>query len=131
MPEITYHIDPEKLTAHSFLKLVNKVWPGEYDREKTALAIKRTFNIIAMDGKELVGCVRLLSDGYFYSTITEILIDPAYQKQGIGKKLMELVFQASPSSLAFGVQSGNELFFEKIGYEKGLITYQKRKERNR
>ena len=57
-----------------------------------------------------MGCVRLLSDGYFFSTITEILVDPRYQNQGVGSKLMKLVFRESPSSLSFGIQPGKEAF---------------------
>ena len=38
--------------------------------------------------------------------------------------------QISPSSLTFGVQPGKEVFFERLGYEKGLRSYQKKKDRN-
>lgn len=93
-------------------------------------ALNRTLNITAWQENELVGCVRLLSDGYFFSTITEILVDPEYQNLGIGSKLMEIAFRESPSTLSFGVQAGNESFFTKLGYEKGLDSYQMKKNRN-
>ena len=125
---IKYSTD-HNLSASTFLNLVNKVWPGKYHSEKSEIALKKTTNITAWHNCTLVGCVRLLTDGYFYSTITEILVHPDYQGQGIGSKLMELVYKLSPSSLAFGVQSGNEAFFSKLGYEKGLETYQKKKDR--
>ena len=125
-----YSIYSEDLTVDAFLKLVEKVWPGNYNEERAGESLKKTHNITAWHKNELIGCVRLLSDGYFFSTITEILVDPIYQKRGVGKKLMELAYQESPSNLSFGVQPGNEAFFEKLGYEKGLRSYQKKKERN-
>ena len=44
---------------------------------------------------------------------------------------MEMVFELSPSSLSFGVQAGNEGFFSKLGYEKGLDSYYKKKDRDK
>ena len=113
-----------------FLNLVQRVWPGTYDADRTATALEKSINFTAWDGEKLIGCARLLTDGYFFSTIPEILVDPTYQKTGVGQALMEKLWLFSPSSLAFGVQSGNEGFFEKLGYEKGLPMYRKRKDRN-
>ncbi|WP_334259594.1 GNAT family N-acetyltransferase [Intestinimonas butyriciproducens] len=36
----------------------------------------------------LVGCLRILSDGYYFGTITELLVLPEYRRQGIGSKLL-------------------------------------------
>lgn len=129
MNTIIYKHDDQHLTADTFLKLVNRVWPGEYSPPKTRLAIEKTINVTAWDQSRLVGCVRLLTDGYFFSTVTEILVDPDYQKQGIGARLMKMVWEESPCSLSFGVQPGNEPFFEKLGFERGLPSYQKKKAR--
>jgi GNAT superfamily N-acetyltransferase len=42
-------------------------------------------NMTAWDEDRLVGCARLLTDGYFLTTITEILVLPDYRKKGIGR----------------------------------------------
>ena len=127
---IKYTIDDNHLNIYTFLGLVNKIWPGKYNENKTELALSRTLNISAWHENALVGCVRLLTDGYYFTTVTEILVDPTFQRQGIGAKLMELAWKQAPSSLSFGVQPGSEPFFEKLGFERGLPTYQKRKDRN-
>lgn len=44
----------------------------------------------ARDGERLIGCLRILTDGCFFGTITELLVLPAYQKQGIGSRLLGL-----------------------------------------
>ena len=130
MNEIKYLVDDDRLSADAFLVLVNRVWPGEYLKARVEVSLRRTLNITAWNNSNLVGCVRILSDGYFFTTITEILVDPVYQKKGIGSELMKLAWDNSPSSMSFGVQAGNEEFFEKLGFEKGLNSFQKTKKRN-
>jgi GNAT superfamily N-acetyltransferase len=80
-------------------------------------------------GKRLVGVVRILSDGYFFGTIPEILVDPEYQGRGIGRRLMEMAWEVSPTSLFFGAQPGNGGFFEKVGYARGMASYTRTKPR--
>lgn len=79
-----YKIDDKALKAPVFIKFVNKIWQGNYDMDKTQDALSKTLNITAYDGDELVGCLRILSDGYFFGTITELLVLPDYQKKGVG-----------------------------------------------
>ena len=57
-------IDDKMLNASVFLTFVNQVWPGDYDIERTKNALSKTLNITAYDGKRLVGCLRILTDGY-------------------------------------------------------------------
>ncbi len=123
-------VDKGKLTPNIFIDLVNKIWVGNYNVERTKAALSQTINICAWEKGCLVGCIRLLTDGYFYSTVTEILVCPNQQRKGIGRKLMEKAYELSPSSLSFGVQPGNEGFFIKIGFVKGLDSYEKRKKRS-
>ena len=127
--EIKYVVDDKNLSALVFLSLVQNVWPGQYSEDATRKALGKTLNITAWNGSALIGCVRLLTDGYFFGTIPEILVDPAYQKNGVGIRLMELAWEHSPTSLFFGAQPGNELFFEKAGFEKGMQSYHKKKPR--
>ncbi|MEL6194940.1 MAG: GNAT family N-acetyltransferase [Bacteroidota bacterium] len=128
--QITYRIDDSSLNEKDFLQLVMAVWPGTYDMQKLQLALENTINFTAWDGEVLVGCARLLTDGYLFSTLTEILVRPDYQGKGIGRVLMEMVYEASPSTLSFGVQPQNEAFFEKLGYQQTMGFFQKRKSRN-
>ena len=118
-----YRIDDKMLDVSVFLTFVNQVWPGDYDIEKTKNALSKTRNITAYDGKRLVGCLRILSDGYFFGTITELLILPEYQKQGIGSRLLQLAKENTPTMLYFGSQPGIEAFYEKNGCQKSLQSY--------
>ncbi len=118
-----YVVDDRKLTASVFLDFVNQVWQGDYDMERTRQALSRTLNITAYDDGKLIGCLRILTDGYFFGTITELLVLPEYQKKGIGSRLLELARENIPSMLFFGAQPGMEGFYEKNGCQKSLQSY--------
>ena len=118
-----YVVDDRKLTASVFLDFVNQVWQGDYDMERTRQALSRTLNITAYDDGKLIGCLRIRTEGYFFGTITELLVLPEYQKKGIGSRLLELARENIPSMLFFGAQPGVEGFYEKNGCQKSLQSY--------
>lgn len=122
--------DPE-LAATDFLALAQRVWPDDYEPKAVQDALRHTINITAWADHHLIGCARILTDGYFFGTIPEIMVDPAYQGQGIGRRLMELAWEHSPTGLFFGAQPGNEGFFEKLGYERSFVSYARRKPRRK
>ncbi len=124
-----YRTDDQQLDASAFIVFVNQVWPGNYDEKRMQAALSKTINITAYDGSQLVGCLRILSDGYCFGTITELLVLPAYQKRGIGSRLLQLARSHTPSTLYFGAQPGTETFYEKNGCEKGMASYVIKKKR--
>ena len=91
-----YKINDRKLVASTFIPFVNQIWQGNYDMERTQTALSKTLNITAYDNERLVGCLRILTDGYFFGTITELLVLPEYQKQGVGSRLLELAKENTP-----------------------------------
>lgn len=118
-----YKVDDKELNAPIFLFFVNQIWKGNYDMEKTQTALSKTINITAYDDTILVGCLRILTDGYYFGTITELLVLPKYQKQGIGSKFLQLAKENTPTMLYFGAQPGIESFYQKNGCQKSLQAY--------
>ena len=125
-----YTIDDRELDVSAFISFANQIWKGDYDADKTGKALKKTLNITAYDGNRLVGCLRILTDGYFFGTITELLVLPSYQKKGIGSKLLSLAKEAAPTMLFFGAQPEAENFYEKNGCKKSLQSYILEKQQN-
>ncbi len=117
-------MDDQTLEAEKFLAFVNQVWPGEYDPQKTQDALEKTLNITVYEGETLVGCLRILTDGCFFGTITELLVLPGYQGRGIGSRLLQLAREHTPTLLYFGAQPGLERFYEKNGCYRSLQSYQ-------
>lgn len=124
---MNYKVDDKGLDALTFLSLVNQIWKGDYDVEQTKEALSKTLNITVYDDNILIGCLRILSDGYYFGTITELLVLPKYQRQGIGSKLLELAKNYTPTMLYFGSQPGMEKFYEKNGCQKSLQSYEIKK----
>lgn len=117
------------LGAEEYLRLATRVWPGRYSAELSQEALAATINVTArLDGR-LIGSVRILTDGYFFGVVPDILVDPDFQGLGIGRRLMERAWSLSPTSLFLGALPGNEGFFEKLGYERSLVSFARRKPR--
>lgn len=125
---VAYGEEPE-LRAEEFLDLARAVWPRDYWVDGAQRALRATINLTARVDGELVGSARILTDGYFFGTIPEVIVRPEYQRLGIGRRLMELARERSPTGLFFGAQAGNEGFFEKLGYERGMTSFAKQKPR--
>ena len=124
-----YRVDDKQLNASDFLSFVNQIWPGDYDVQRTQEALSRTINLTAYDGTKLIGCLRILSDGYYFGTITDLLVLPEYQNKGVGSKLLQLAKANTPTMLYFGAQPGLEGFYEKNGCRKGMQSYTIEKKR--
>ena len=124
--EIVYAEEPE-LSAEDFLGLAQAVWPGDYSADGARRALLSTINLTARSNGELVGCVRVLTDGYFFGTIPEVMVRPDCRGRGVGRRLMELAWDRSPTGLFLGSQPGNEPFFEKLGFERSMQSFARRK----
>ena len=125
-----YVVDDKKLNAATFIAFVNQVWQGSYDVEKTQGALSKTINITAYDNEVLIGCLRILTDGYYFGTITELLVLPEYQKQGVASKLLQLAKDNTPTILYLVAKPGIEKFYEKNGCKRSLQSYAIEKERS-
>lgn len=61
------------LKTPKFIEIVNKVWLGNYNTNKTQVALSKTLNITFYDEDKLVGCLRILSDGSFVEMRNRII----------------------------------------------------------
>jgi GNAT superfamily N-acetyltransferase len=121
---VEYRDGKAAFTGESFVALASRVWPRDYDTARTAMALDMTINIGAWVGGQLVGSVRILSDGYFFSTVPELMVDPQYRRRGIGRELMHRALDVAPGGrLFFGAQPGNEGFFERSGFHRGPVGF--------
>jgi GNAT superfamily N-acetyltransferase len=49
---------------------------------------KSTFKAFAYEGDKLVGFGRTIDDGRFYATIVDVVVDPEYQRKGVGASIV-------------------------------------------
>ena len=121
---ITIRTGDPAFTSEAFVSLAQQVWPRDYDPALIGAALQRTQNIGAWDGDRLVGAIRVLSDGYLFACIAEILVDPAYQRRGLGQRLMDAALSIAPRGKLFlGAQPQSVGFFERLGCERGPVGF--------
>jgi GNAT superfamily N-acetyltransferase len=121
---VEYRTGESALSTDAFAELARRIWPREYDPSLTSAALNKTVNIGAWDGARLVGSVRVLTDGYFFSTVAEVMVDTDYRRQGIGRELLQRALEAAPGgALWVGAQPGQERFVEAAGFRRGLTGY--------
>jgi len=123
-------IEKEKVTDAEICELRAKVgWdydPGKYD---FILKGVNTY-FVARDNEKLIGFVSVISDGVADAFLVDLMVHPDYQKQGLGKKLVQRAIKYSKS---IGVQcvhvtfnQTEEEFYRKCGFHifgGGIIDF--------
>lgn len=72
---------------------------------------------IAKDEDKLIGCVRIKIFEGGCRELSSLVVDPKYQHQGIGSKLVEKILAQEQSRPIFLLTSLNkELFYKKFGF---------------
>jgi GNAT superfamily N-acetyltransferase len=108
------------VSVDDYLALVRRVEPGSYDAGRAAAALEQTINIGAWDGDQFIGVARVLSDGYFFAALADVIVDPDYQRRGVGRELMNRAYEKTPrGALSVGAVQGTAAFFDRIGCERG------------
>lgn len=98
---------------------------GEYDLALVERALPASlYGVCAWKGGELVGMARVIGDGGLVYYIQDVIVLPAYQRQGIGTALMERIMawvraHASRNTIVgLMAAAGKEPFYEKYGFTR-------------
>ncbi|XP_047095307.1 serotonin N-acetyltransferase 1, chloroplastic-like [Lolium rigidum] len=99
----------------------------------TLHSIIRSSETEGEERKQLIGMARATSDHAFNATIWDVLVDPSYQGQGLGKTLMEKVIrtllQRDINNITLFADSKVVDFYKNMGFEadpqgiKGMFWY--------
>lgn len=82
------------------------------------------YTVSVVEGEQTVGMGRLIGDGMYY-VIADIVVNPVFQKYGIGTNitnmLLKYVEDKTPvggrSSIQLIAEKGKEPFYEKLGFK--------------
>ena len=89
--------------------------------------MKNAYLVICVrDGDKAVGVVRLLWDGGYVAFLSDLIVDPEYQGQGIGRELVETVIRRIKDNMKPGYKvkltlnssMGKEPFYRKFGFNE-------------
>ncbi len=89
------------------------------------------YMIGAYDGDNLIGIIRVVGDGHSIIYIQDIIVQPDYQRRGIGKDLLERVLEKYAHVYQKILLTMNEektvKFYESVGFEAdynlGLVAF--------
>ena len=123
MAEIKYRTDSEVSVAE-FLKLLTLSTLGErrpIDDLDCIEGMLRNSNltVTAWDGSKLVGIARSMTDFHYACYLSDLAVDRAYQRQGIGLRLQQITqeqLQPKCKLILISAPAAND-YYPSIGYE--------------
>jgi ribosomal protein S18 acetylase RimI-like enzyme len=87
-------------------------------KEKMNRAFQKS-QVVASVWKDdrLLAIGRMLTDFEMYSSIFDVAVDPEFQKQGLGKQIMEALIAKAPNTCIHLTSTfGNEPFYHRLGF---------------
>lgn len=118
-------IKHNELTAEEFISLWESVWDGAPSLEQTKLAMEHTlFRVSIYDEEEVIAMARMIGDMGLCYYIKDVVVRPKYQKQGIGRLLIDELLKFIKENGVIGTDIFVELcampdkipFYEKFGF---------------
>ena len=121
-----FTIRHNELTAEQFIELWETVWGQGPSPEQTRLAMEHTlFRVSVFDGDRIIAMARMHGDMGLDYYIKDVVVRPEYQKQGVGRMLIEELLRFVQENGIPGTSIFVELcampdkipFYEKFGFD--------------
>lgn len=106
---------------HSYMTETS-YWGKGRTKQQTKDTIENSFCFgMYMDSNQQIGFARVVTDFVFYGNIMDVIIDPQYQGNGLGKKLIDFVLNhekiRSLQTITLKTKDAHS-FYEKYGFKK-------------
>jgi predicted N-acetyltransferase YhbS len=119
---IKYKIS-QNLTADEFINILERSTLGErrpIDDEKCMQGMLDHADVlvVALDGEKVVGVARAVTDFHYACYLSDLAVDVAYQKQGIGQRLIDIVRNELEESCKIILLSAPDAagYYPKVGF---------------
>jgi len=123
MTDITYKVE-NNLEPVEFIDVLNRSTLGERRPVNDFNRIKKmceNANLIvtARLEEKLIGVARSITDFVYFTYLSDLVVDEAYQKKGIGKKLLEETKNQAPQAKLILLSAPAAVnYYPKIGLKK-------------
>jgi GNAT superfamily N-acetyltransferase len=118
-PAITFS-EKKELEASQLLRLFHQApWAKDRMLDDAKDMLRHTdVALCAWDGDQLVGFGRVLTDFVYRATIWDVIVDKAYQKQGIGTEIVQRILNHPRLKKVelFWLCTRMPWFYEKLGF---------------
>ena len=112
---ITYRDSHEFTSAELERLFLSVEWSSGHFPDKLVAAMRGFKTVFsAYDGDTLVGMICVMDDGVMNAYVHYLLVDPAHQGEGVGRRLVEMVKEKYKDYLRIAV----------IGYDAELSFYE-------
>jgi GNAT superfamily N-acetyltransferase len=80
-------------TATIFSMLENSYWANKRPRATILKSLQHSLNFGAYQDGQMIGFARVVTDYAVFAYLCDVVVLEAFQKQGVGKKLMQAVLE--------------------------------------
>ena len=112
--------EKKELQPEQLLKLLHQApWAKHRTLEDAREMLRHTDVVLcAWDGDQLIGFGRVLTDFVYRATIWDVIVDKAYQRQGIGADIVQRILQHPKLKRVelFWLCTRRPAFYEKFGF---------------
>ena len=93
--------------------------------ERTQNALRNSvYSVCVLNDGAVVGCGRVVGDGHLYYYLQDVIVHPAHQGKGVGKRITQAIVDRvsglAESGAFFGLMAAPNVapFYEKFGFQK-------------
>lgn len=117
----------DDITAEEYMELRDKVGWMQFPLEEAEICVRKAYMVLCVrDDDKAIGVVRLLWDGGYIAFLSDVIVIPEYQGQGIGRALVEACIRKLKDDMPPGFKvkltlnsaKGKEAFYKKFGFRE-------------
>ncbi|WP_072032231.1 GNAT family N-acetyltransferase [Crocinitomix catalasitica] len=100
-------------------------WAKRDIKEIQNAFLKSSFTCFVYKDDRIIGFGRTVDDGQYYALLVDVAVHPKFQKQGIGKSIVNVLSTALKDYLFVSLTAApnKEEFYQKIGWKKQKSAY--------
>jgi len=121
--------DKSKLQIEKIIQMLNNsYWAENRTKDVIEKSIKNSICIGVYDNEKQIGFARCVTDYATFYWLADVIIDPDYRKQGIGKILVDAAINHDDLIGCFGVLATRDAhgLYEKYGFKLVTDKYMRR-----
>ncbi len=122
------NIQPNEIEAARKLLLENGWGHRLHDAEKFRIVVESSYYaIVAIEGEEVIGFLRAISDGLYNAYISMVVVAAHHQRKGVGTALLKHLME-NREDMSFVLRAGRggvDSFYEKLGFVKSEVAMER------
>lgn len=125
IPIAAHQVEPARLL------LAHNGWTRKVqDPEQFQLLLDRSqIKLVALDGDQVVGFIRAITDGIFNGYISMVVVAAHWRGKGLGRALVEAAMGTNVDItwVLRADRDGVPAFYDKLGFERSTVAMERRR----